>query len=66
MGGTDSNGNYVNGMEVFDSKTKEITKLLDDQNKWLQMPIANMAADGYQSCAVPLNDISAFIVTGGQ
>ena len=53
-------------MEVFDSKTKQITKVFDDQNNWVQIPIARMASDGSQPCAVPLIDKNAFIVSGGR
>ena len=65
MGGSDNSGNYIDGMEVFDSRTKLITKVLNDQNNWVQMPIAGMAKDGFQSCAVPLMEKNAFIVSGG-
>jgi hypothetical protein len=53
-------------MEVFDSRSKQIRKVFDDQNNWVQIPIAHMASDGYQLCAVPLADKNAFILSGGK
>jgi hypothetical protein len=52
-------------MEVFDSRTKQIRKVLDDQNNWVQVPV-QMTTDGYQPCAVPLIDKNAFILSGGK
>jgi hypothetical protein len=66
MGGFDSNGKSVDGMEVFDSKTKQITKVLVDQNNWVQVPIAKMTGDGFRVCGVPLIEKNAFILTGGR
>ncbi len=62
MGGTDKSGNFVDGMEVFDSKTKLITKVVDDNNNWVKMPFH---VYGSETCAVPLTDKNAFIVSGG-
>jgi hypothetical protein len=53
-------------VEVFDSRTKKISKVLDDQNNWVQTPVPHMASDGYQCCAVALVDKNAFILTGGK
>ena len=66
MGGFDANGFSVEGMEVFDSKTKELTKVVDDQNNWVQVPVAKMTGDGFRVCGVPLIDKNAFIVSGGR
>jgi len=66
MGGYDSSGNTVNSMEVFDSKTKQITKVMDSQNNWVQVPVNNMVREGTQTCALPMIDKNAFILSGGR
>ncbi len=65
MGGLDSYGNPLGSMEVFDSRTKVISKVIDDQNNWVQIPIVNMAASGFHICALPMIDKNAFILSGG-
>jgi len=66
IGGYDSSGNTVNSMEVFDSQHKTITKVLDNQNKWVQVPIDFMVQEGSATCALPLIDKNAFILSGGR
>jgi hypothetical protein len=65
MGGFDKNGNSVDGMEVFDSITKKVTKVFDEQNNWVKVPIA-VTGDAYRVCAVPMVDNNAFILSGGR
>ncbi len=65
MGGADSNGNAINSMEVFDSQRKQITKVMDNQNNWVQVPV-NYIQDMTASCAVSLIDKNAFILSGGR
>ena len=65
MGGFDAKGNSAEGMEVFDSKTKELTKVIDDQNNWVQVPV-KMTGDGFRVCGIPLIDKNAFILSGGR
>jgi hypothetical protein len=66
MGGSDSNGYSVDGLEVFDSNTKVISKVMDDQNNWVKTPVAGIAGDGFRACGVPLVDKNAFILMGGR
>ncbi len=66
MGGVDRTWTSVDGLEVFDSKTKIISKVMDDQNNWVKTSVQGMAADGVQLCAVPLIDKKAFILLGGK
>jgi len=66
MGGFDSNGNTVKTMEVFDSQHKTITKVMDNQNNWVEVPIKFMVQEGSATCALPLIDKNAFILSGGR
>lgn len=66
MGGVDKTNKSVDGLEVFDSNTKIIRKVMDDQNNWVQTSVPGMAGDGFQTCAVPLIDKNAFVLLGGK
>ncbi len=66
MGGTDRNWASVDGLELFDSKTKIISKVMDDQNLWVKTSIPGMAGESTQLCAAPLIDKKAFILLGGK
>ncbi len=66
MGGFNSSGQAQTSMEVFDCKTKQITKVMDDQNNWVQVPVNNMVQEGSATCALPLIDKNAFILSGGR
>ncbi len=66
IGGYDASGNTVNSLEVFDSKTKQITKVIDSQNNWVEVPIKSMVFEGTQTCALPMIDKNAFILSGGR
>ena len=66
LGGFDRTGTSVDGLELFDSKAKIITKVMDDQNNWVKTPIPGLAAESIQTCALPLIDKNAFILSGGR
>ncbi len=65
MGGYKPGFIAIDEVEVFDSKTKEISKVLDDKNNWVKIPVADMAGDGFAVCSLPLADKNAFIICGG-
>jgi hypothetical protein len=66
MGGVDKTWTSVDSLEVFDSKTKIISKVMDDQNNWVNTALPGIAAEGNQVCDVPLIDKNAFILLGGK
>jgi hypothetical protein len=66
MGGCNASQYALTSMEVFDSKSKQITKVMDDQNNWLYVPVTHMVHEGSSTCAVPLIDKNAFILSGGR
>jgi len=66
MGGVDRTLTSVDGLELFDSRTKIISKVMDDQKNWVKISIPRMAADGFQLCAAPLIGKNAFILLGGK
>jgi hypothetical protein len=65
MGGYDANNLSINYMEVFDSKTKVIEKILDDQNNWIKVPFS-ITGTSTSTCAVSLVEKNAFVILGGQ
>ena len=66
MGGVDSTWTSVAGLELFDSKTKIISKVMDEQNNWINTPKPGLAATSVSTCALPLIDKNAFILSGGR
>ena len=64
MGGFDASGYPTDYMEVFDSKTKKIEKIFDDQNNWMKVPIPTLTAMSFHTCAVPLVEKNAFVLMG--
>ncbi len=64
MGGYDANNLSINYMEVFDSKTKVIEKILDDQNNWIKVPFS-ITGTSTSTCAVSLVEKNAFVILGG-
>jgi len=66
MGGVDRTWTSIDGLELFDSKTKIISKVMDNQSNWVSTAIPGIAAEGNQLCAVPLVDKNAFILLGGK
>jgi hypothetical protein len=64
MGGFDANYLPIDHMEVFDSKTKVIKKVLDDQNNWIKVPFS-ITGTSTSTCAVSLVEKNAFVILGG-
>jgi hypothetical protein len=65
IGGFDTSGTPIDYMEVFDSQTKTMQKILDGQNAWIKVPVPGLIGYGFHTCAVPLKDKNAFVVLGG-
>ena len=65
IGGQDENGIPIKGIEVFNSRTLTIEKVIDENGNWIEIPDTGFA-EAACTCGVALNEENAFVFFGGQ